>query len=686
MGVVKEEINKNIKKHHIGVIVLSLLLVRLLSGVFFTECSYGVNTLTEAIKGEYSKYVKEFQGPLSGELESRVEQLNRQQQEAQDKIVQLALGVEDGILRQKDYVDGLLECYDVLEQTEVTRALNNQLNYIKEDPERRYFMYPNGWVSLFQGMKPDYMYLIVLVLVMAPLFVREYETKMDVLNRLSKKGREPLYFTKIGFAMVFSLVTGVLFFATDLLAVQLRFGVSHRDYPLQSLHIFMENPAAVTIGQHLLMSLLVTVIGGLLASMCMIIITLLMKKMIPAIIVFLSLLLLPNYMFEEVTLAKLPNLTTLFCRSGYVVGIPTKESPLPYFMDAATIKQHLLVYCLVVLLLVFLGYVIYCKKGRLLCLGAVLFLTGCGEVQTEIGVYNYSHTNMMVASGNYVVDNSDIPQVMTETGSEALLHDAFYGCEPYTVRLGYPVGDELYYIKEYGARNSFELCRTNLQTFETVSIYKEMGSAVAGYPYLREPETEEVAGKEQIASFYVCGDTIVLYKENRLYQVNRKSGNESLLIPGVVREFAFMGDRLYYITDRYELFGRNIHSGKEEKLCEFLVREVFGSGTTLYIESLEQVIYAYETASGKLTELLRDTEMMMCVDESHIYHLSGDNVLNIVTIADGEKREIELEGAVIEVESYQNGERFYLYVYRDMRMERIILTKDGTEVISEDIR
>lgn len=683
MSVFKEEINKNIKKHHIGVIVAGLLLARFLSGVFFTGYSSGVNTLVESIKGEYSEYVAEFEGALSDELENGVMQLNAQMNEAQDKIVQLALGVEDGILRQKDYVDGLLECYDVLEKTDVTKALNNQLNYIKEDPERRYFMYTNGWVSLFQGMKPDYMYLIVLVLVMAPLFVREYETKMDVLNRLSKRGKEPLYFTKIGFAMVFSLVTGVLFFAVDALVVQLRFGIEHSEYPLQSLHIFMDNTSPITIGQHLLTSFFVTIIGGMLVSMCMILITLLMKKMIPAIIVFLSVLLLPIYMFEEATLAKFPNLTTLFCRSGYVVGIPTKESPVPYFMDAATIKQHLLVYCLSVLFMAFLGYVVYCKKGRLLCLGAVLFLTGCGEVQTENGVYNYSHTNMMIISGNHVIDNLENPRVATDAGSEALLHDAFYGCEPYTVRLGYTVEDELYYIKEYGEQNSFELCKTNLQTFETVSIYKDMGSGIVGYPYLRELKTEEGAGKAQIASFYVCGDTMVLYKENRLYQVNRKSGKESILIPGEIREFAFEGDMLYYITDRYELFKMKLNSGKEEKLCEFLVREVFVSGTTLYIESLEQKIYAYETSSGEMMEILQDAEQMMCVDENYIYCLPEDNVLNIVSIVDGEKWEIELEGAAIEVESYQNGELIYLYIYKNNHVERMVLTKDGTEVISE---
>ena len=113
MSVFKEEINKNIKKHHIGVIVAGLLLARFLSGVFFTGYSSGVNTLVESIKGEYSEYVAEFEGSLSDELENDVMQLNAQLNEAQDKIVQLALGVEDGVLRQKDYVDGLLECYDV---------------------------------------------------------------------------------------------------------------------------------------------------------------------------------------------------------------------------------------------------------------------------------------------------------------------------------------------------------------------------------------------------------------------------------------------------------------------------------------------------------------------------------------------------------------------------------------------
>ena len=128
-----------------------------------------------------------------------------------------------------------------------------------------------------------------------------------------------------------------------------------------------------------------------------------------------------------------------------------------------------------------------------------------------------------------------------------------------------------------------------------------------------------------------------------------------------------------------------LNSGKEEKLCEFLVREVFVSGTTLYIESLEQAIYAYERSSGEMTEILQDSEQLMCIDENYIYCLPEDNVLNVVSVADGEKWEIELEGAAIEVESYQNGKLIYLYIYKNNHVERMILTKDGTEVISEGI-
>lgn len=680
MRVFWEEINKNMKKHHIDIIVTGLLFVRFFFAFFSMEYSSGVNILVETIKDEYLEYIAEFEGSLSDEFENSVMQLNVQQHEVQERIVQLALGVEDGVLRQKDYVDGLLECYDVLEKSDVTKALNNQLNYIKENPERHYFMYTNGWVSLFQGMKMDYMYLTVLVLVMAPLFVQEYETKMEVLNRLSKRGKEALYVAKTGFAMGFSLVMGILFFAVDVLTVQLRFGIEHGEYPLQSLHIFMNHPSMLTIGQYLLMSFLVTVVGGMFVSICIIMITLLVKKMIPAIILFLSVLLLPAYMFEEVTLAKIPNLTTLFYRSGYVVGIPTKESPVPYFMEVTTIKQHMLAYCLFILFMLFLGYVIYCKKGRLLCMGAVFFLCGCGKVQTEIGVYNYSHTNMMVASENYLIENSENLWIITDAGSEDLLHDAFYGCEPYTIRLGYIVGDELYYIKEYGEQNAVELCKMNLQTFETASIYKDMGSGIVGYPYLRELKKEESMRKEQIVSFYVCGDNIVLYKENRLYQVNRKGGKESLLIPGEIREFVFMGNMLYYITDCYELFSKNLYSGDEEKLCEFLVSGVYAFETTLYIESLEQTIYAFETGSGNMREILQNAEHMMCVDKNSVYYLSKENVLNILSITTGERQEIALEGAVIEVESYQNGEFIYLYIYKNNCVERIILTKDGTEL------
>ncbi|MCH5273193.1 MAG: hypothetical protein J1E35_05920 [Lachnospiraceae bacterium] len=683
MNVFKEEIKKNIKKYHIGVIVLVLLIVRLLSGVFLTENSSGVNSLVELIKEDYLEFIDEFGGAVSKEFESRVLQMNAQQQEAEDRIVQLALGVEDGVLRQKDYVDGLLECYEVLEQKEVMKALNNQLNYIKENPERRYFMYTNGWVSLFQNMKLDYMYLVVLILVMAPLFVREYETKMDVLNLLSKNGRGKLYFTKIVFAVVFSFVTAELFFAVDLLTVQIRFGIEHSDYPLQSLHIFMENVSLLTIGQHLMTSFWITAIGGMLTSAVLVVITLIMKKMIPAIIVFLSVLMLPYYMFEEYTLAKHPNLTTLLTRTGYVVGIRIKESSAPYFMDEATIKMHLLVYCLFILGLVFLGYVIYCKKGKLLCFGTLFFLVGCGKVQTEEGVNNWFNINMMIANENCVIDVSDIPRVMTGDSSEALLHDAFYGCEPYTVQLGYLAGEELYYLKNYAEKNAFEICKTNLRTFETVSIYKELGNSIVGYPYLRELSTTGGTRQGGIDSFYVSGDNIILYKENRFYQVNRKNGKESVLVAGMAKDFAFFQSALFYISDRYELFCVDLNSGKEEKLCDFLVSRVFAFRSKLYIESLEQVIYAYEIASGEMTEMLCGTERLVCVDESHIYHLSEENVLNIVDVTDGKRREVALEWPVMEVESYRNGEIIYLYVYKNDRPELIMITKDDKEVIND---
>ena len=372
-------------------LILVLLIAELGSMLLFTK---PYDSVLETNRTVYESYLAEVEGPLTEEkrsfLETEMERLNS----VHEELEQLKQDYYSGRVTDEVY----RETFDLLSAEDAKYTgfskLYSQYIFVRESVDRS-FLYTGGWEVLLADQAPDYLFLLVLIVLLTPIFCEEYSCRMHEILLTQKRSAKYQVAAKVSVAMSLALALTVLFQLADLVYCAARFGLSNGSFSLQSLHSFGTTAKQMTLWQAFCLQLALKAAGYLYAAIVILFLAVVLKKFALTLMASIAILLLPPLTTGGAdSFLSVPGPWALTVGSIYLHG---GENELSWVQLGI-----LLVISGIFVLLMLYGI---CRRNanwqlkrksfrKIACLLCVLpmLLAGCGENKPAV-VYNRSQAN-----------------------------------------------------------------------------------------------------------------------------------------------------------------------------------------------------------------------------------------------------------------------------------------------------
>lgn len=606
-----------------------------------------VNEKLELYREDYTFYLSQTEGLLTEESAALLEEISQKITEAGVEIPRLYNSFYDRNIAQEELLSKAAPYEETLSRQNGFELLYEQFIYAREDPERRYLLYDNGWNGLLAGDALDIGFVGLLLLTITPIFCHEYHSGMDVLNLTTRKGAKRLSFAKLFLAVAVVTLLCFLNSALEYGFYALRYGLPHGAYPLQSLPYFAASTKALTLLEAFLWITASRWFGSLLFAALILFLSVLAQKYALTLILSTASLLLPYYAVQNETVRYfLPGPLAFLLGTGFLRGTETVAGPfmqreVVLFREITGGMLSLLISAALLLLAVML-YVIFRKtsaawqgswKGgkrrgaaALLSLLFLMVMTGCAAEGsgTEYAIYNISHRDQFENERYAVWFDWEAETLLFEDkktgGRERLVRDPLQ-LSSTIGRCVYGNGRYVYYFRnDYNRAGRYEglerisLVEVDTTTFQERIVYESTQGSLdrvfggSGVNSLFEATTRQGARTylEDVWAFFIGGDTLYLLG-NEVRTIDLKTGRMGTLDGPCPAKgsLAFDGRILYYTTDRLMVETYDTETGEAGTIPGLITEFFFLTDTQfIYINRADEYrLYAMDREDGTATRL-----------------------------------------------------------------------------------
>lgn len=310
--MLQEELKKILIKQRVLFVLVILLVVQAGYIGFRGLYSHTVSKVPEKNNEIYEEYSHTLQGKWNPEKDARLDEwlqkLDKCTTEYNTLVDKMLKGeITDEILYK--YYKKTPFCQN--QYVEVLDELDQQRMYIKENPNQRYMMKTNGWIYFFEDHLIYVLYFVLLLVLYVPLFIREKESQMNLLQSLSATGQGHIFFIKI-LASWITMFSGLLLMVIEKYVLyHLRCGLRNVTYPIQSLSIFSDCPWRVSIGVAIIVEILLLGCAGYLFCGIVTLCSTIVPRTIEVCFFMLILVFVPMFLVSEELLFRYPILTSL---------------------------------------------------------------------------------------------------------------------------------------------------------------------------------------------------------------------------------------------------------------------------------------------------------------------------------------------------------------------------------------
>jgi len=154
------------------------------------------------------------------------------------------------------------------------------------------YYYVEGWEGLLGFLSSgNFVFLsIIFLLVVSPIFSREYASGFDSIILSTKNGRKAVVSAKLVSAVVYAVSTVMIFNLAQLLSYTLVYGIYGFDKPLNSIYMYNLTFLDISIIRYYILQLLIQIIGAIVAVLAICFIS--SKNKSPLTAFFISFLIL----------------------------------------------------------------------------------------------------------------------------------------------------------------------------------------------------------------------------------------------------------------------------------------------------------------------------------------------------------------------------------------------------------
>lgn len=622
------------------VLVLVFLLVQLL-GIILTTKPYDKEL--EANRAVYDSYLGHVEGPLTSEnrqwLEDEMLRLNT----ANMKLEQLNNNYYSGKISEEQF----REKFDTLAAENADypgfSKLYTQYIYVRETPQR-YFLYTGGWEVLFGNQEPDYLYLLLLIFLVTPIFCQEYGNQMDQILLTQKRSAKYQWQTKVGVALLATAVLTAILQLFELGYCAIRFGLPHWDYSLQSLYSFGTVRKEMTLWQAFALQFALKELGYLYVTLLLLCISVLVREYAFALMAGMVILPVPFLTVNtNMVLLNIPGPWALTIGSIYLNGDGSRFSgntieavrEVPWSELGQVVGVVAVIFVAMLLCIRHKNTNYHVRKRHAKALPAVLavmlLLTGCGK-ETEPIYYNTKHANCF-ESDRYVIFDSYLSgavMIDKQTGEcYDFPMDAFQGETAVTDDFNYYEDGSLYYMKaeqQYlngsseSAADHYALVALDLKTMKETVVYRwnQMPQWFFG---LLDKESVE-PGPHYVNAFFLHDGDLYYDYNGALYVMDLQSGQYELYVdPPNSTNLGYDGANIYY-TDQYNrLVIRNIATGQTEALEHVVAKDFILTSQGIYFLNIRDngTLYYWDGESPNTLKLDDTSAYGLYWDQSYCW-------------------------------------------------------------------
>ena len=250
--------------------------------------------------GTYDAIVDEHTGPLTAETIAAPRDEIKRCDNASQALSTAYYNYTSGQSTYEDFCRTAEKLTPYAEQARKgTRRLAEQLDYIEEAPADRWLIDERGWVDLLRRSSPDFLPVLLILLLAAPAFCTDYTAEMDQLLLTTPKGRAALALRKWASTALVCGGAALLFRLIEYAVIGLAQGLPCPEAPLTSVTLFADSTRGLTLFGAFALTAGIQVLGGVLLATLVQFLAVCLRRPLAVLSVATSGLLIPYLMLPN---------------------------------------------------------------------------------------------------------------------------------------------------------------------------------------------------------------------------------------------------------------------------------------------------------------------------------------------------------------------------------------------------
>lgn len=598
---VRYELRKMLLKQYGLWLLLTALLLKILS-LFSGAGTDVLNMSMETHKTYYLNYMQVLSGALDDEKQRYIEQEAQAFADAERTFQKTEQQLLAGECTEYEFLQAADAYRASREKQEAFTAVQGQYLAAQHDAQK-YLMYTNGWSVLLAGSHADWILILLICLLSAPVVCTEHSSGMAQLLAVTKNGRSRLYRSKLAAILIAAAAATLVLAVTEGVFVHLRYGLCNGDYPLRSIPQFAETEYRISCIQAALLIAACRLLGAIWLAVIVFCASVLLKRAVPSVFAGVSSVLLPMLLLANDRLQFIIPLPAAmlhsdrFLQGSFRIGSGTAQTVI-----TLTKADFLRTVCLTGALCGICGFLgaVRPKAKRLSALLLCLpLLTACTAQKPFFAdrIYN-SADPLRAGNAQYTAElKNGVPVLRAADGTETpLIRTPF----PDTATVAYAAldadADAVYRLEcisdlSVGGLSLYteQIVRTALSDFRETVIYRreilsDPTTALLGLgAYLPYPDNDDA---ERVRRFAVFGDELLMQKDSGLWRIPIGKTDGEMLADGQIRAWCCAGDCVYYISGTYQLHRLDLNTRADAVCCGEPVSDVRTDGESICAQSI----------------------------------------------------------------------------------------------------
>lgn len=626
-GIFATEIAKVMKKQQGYLILFIFVIIKLLltiAGGYATYNDYIIKE-NEVI---YKKYINEYKGKITKEKEEAIKQEYEHIYFADTKINEYAEQLEEGMISKEEYQNRCKFSYEKLKEKKAFEVFYSKYTYAKEEPENRYILDTRGWETLLRG-DFDYLFILVLVVLVSIIFTQEMESDMEDILLSSKNGGKKLVTAKLKTGICIGIILFIVFQSFEIGYLLSAVGLEGVNYPLKSISSFATSNFNISLGQAYMVVLVIQILGVTFAVVQILLIGLCLKKMISSMAISMFALLFPMLLNINEVINFLPVPFVMLKAVTFIQGNIYVEKA--YYGTETSVENNIIVEamssekCFIILGMQLIYIILFClliyykylnmslhrkaketfkhkkNKGTFsIILLVILMFSGCGRAEVKysgVEVFEEEQQNKETELNGHLFQLDHERNLINMTNiangnMETLSRDIYV--DDMKITAFYVTNNACYYLKENQTDSGIQLWKISLTDRNEKLLYNSCRQNRQDFYGLIKSggEIEKIFDSvETSESLFMYQERYIFWRKGAdLYRLDLSKKIQERFVDDIKEGTYYIvkKDRLFYINSSYQVCIKHLVTGQKETLS------VYGKG----MEVREGNIYYYDLLYG----------------------------------------------------------------------------------------